>query len=81
MFFYICNSYNVTCNGFQEKLRVAAEEAESESEKIAENFLSGNLDVDNFLQLYLKKRTLCQTRKTKEEKFSQQLNSLAKAGF
>lgn len=64
-----------------DELRKAAGKADEESEQIADDFLNGKIDVDKFLSNYLKTRTLCQTRKTKEEKFSQQLNSLKKAGF
>lgn len=60
---------------------MAAVAAEKDSEKIADSFLNGDIDVDKFLSRYLKTRTLCQTRKTKEERFSQQLNNLEKAGF
>lgn len=62
-------------------MRKAAGNADEESERIADDFLSGNMDVERFLSLYLKTRMLCQTRKTKEEKFAQQLSSLEKAGF
>lgn len=65
----------------KEQLQSAAEEADKNSEEIAESFLRGELDVDKFVKVYLKARTLCQARKTKEEKFSQQLNNLEKAGF
>lgn len=64
-----------------DELSKAAGKADEESEKIADGFLNGRIDVEKFLSLYLKTRALCQTRKTKEEKFSQQLNSLEKAGF
>lgn len=64
-----------------EELRKAAGKADEDSEKIADDFMNGKIDVEKFLPLYLKIRALCQTRKTKEEKFSQQLNSLEKAGF
>lgn len=65
----------------QEELRKAARKADEESESIADDFLNGKIDVEKFLGLYLKTRALCQSRKTKEEKFSQQLSSLEKAGF
>lgn len=64
-----------------DELSKAAGKADEESDKIADDFLNGRIDVEKFLSMYLKTRALCQTRKTKEEKFSQQLNSLEKAGF
>ncbi|EFA03761.1 vacuolar protein sorting-associated protein 37A [Tribolium castaneum] len=65
----------------KEQLRLAAEKAESECESIADGFLKGEVDVDKFVNLYTKARSLCQARKTKEEKLSHQLESLSKAGF
>ncbi|KAL3283591.1 hypothetical protein HHI36_006729 [Cryptolaemus montrouzieri] len=65
----------------QEKLRVASRKADEDSEKLAELFLSGDMDVERFLSSYIKSRSLYQTRKTKEEKLSQQIDSLEKAGF
>ncbi|RZC34361.1 vacuolar protein sorting-associated protein 37A [Asbolus verrucosus] len=65
----------------KEQLRSAAQKAELECENIADTFLRGEIDVDKFVVLYTKTRALCQTRKTKEEKLSHQLDSLLKAGF
>lgn len=65
----------------KEELKLAAKNADDESEKIAESFLNGEIDVDKFANLYLATRTLSHVRKTKEEKLTQQLNNLAKAGF
>ncbi|XP_044267870.1 vacuolar protein sorting-associated protein 37A isoform X2 [Tribolium madens] len=65
----------------KEQLRLAAEKAESECETIADSFLNGEIDVEKFVNLYTKSRSLCQARKTKEEKLSHQLESLSKAGF
>lgn len=65
----------------KEQLRIAAQEADTQSEEIAKSFLDGELDVDNFLTDFLKMKTLSQTRKTKEEKLSEQLEKLEKAGF
>ncbi|KAI4465138.1 williams-beuren syndrome critical region protein-related [Holotrichia oblita] len=65
----------------KDQLKLAAESSEVESEKIADVFLKGGIDVDKFVNLYIQSRTLTQTRKTKEEKLSQQLQSLKKAGF
>ncbi|CAH0558209.1 unnamed protein product [Brassicogethes aeneus] len=65
----------------QDQLRIAASQAELEGEKIAENFLKGEMDVDRFVNQYISTRKLCQMRKTKEEKLGHQLDSLEKAGF
>ncbi|KAJ3654658.1 hypothetical protein Zmor_013832 [Zophobas morio] len=65
----------------KDQLRSGAEKAEQECENIADSFLKGDIDVDRFVTLYTKTRSLCQTRKTKEEKLSHQLDSLLKAGF
>ncbi|XP_030751140.1 vacuolar protein sorting-associated protein 37A [Sitophilus oryzae] len=65
----------------QEELRKSAKEAEDESDKIADSFLQGDLDVDTFLNMFIKSKSLCQLRKTKEEKLCHQLDRLEKAGF
>ncbi|KAK9888545.1 hypothetical protein WA026_000792 [Henosepilachna vigintioctopunctata] len=80
------NDYKTLCEKFspksiQEELRVASRKADEDSEKFAELFLSGEIDVDIFLSSYIKSRSLYQTRKTKEEKLSEQLDNLEKAGF
>ncbi|XP_050429020.1 vacuolar protein sorting-associated protein 37A [Adelges cooleyi] len=62
-------------------LKEAALKCDEESEKIAEQFLEGELDIDMFLQVYLKTRTLSYTRKAKEERLSYQLKQLKDAGF
>ncbi|XP_022899918.1 vacuolar protein sorting-associated protein 37A [Onthophagus taurus] len=65
----------------QEELKLAAEQSERDTEKIAESFLKGEMDVDKFVTLFMQSRALTQMRKTKEEKLSQQLESLERAGF
>ncbi|GJQ70224.1 putative modifier of rudimentary (Mod(r)) protein [Trypoxylus dichotomus] len=65
----------------KDQLKLAAEKSEAESEEIADAFLKGEIDVDKFVNVYIQSRTLTQMRKTKEEKLSQQLQSLKKAGF
>lgn len=65
----------------QDQLKSAAKIADAETEKIANAFLNGEIDVEKFLQTYLNSRKLTQMRKTKEEKLSQQLQSLKQAGF
>ncbi|XP_050302671.1 vacuolar protein sorting-associated protein 37A isoform X2 [Anthonomus grandis grandis] len=65
----------------QEELSKAAKEADQESEQITESFLDGAIDVDKFLNLFIRSKTKYQLRKTKEEKLGQQLDRLQKAGF
>lgn len=65
----------------EDQLRVAAQEADSESEKIAQSFLNGEIDLDKFLNDFIKMKTLSQARKTKVEKLGEQLDKLEKAGF
>lgn len=65
----------------QDQLQQVAEKSNIESEKVADAFLNGEIDVDKFVSSYIQIRTLSQTRKTKEEKLSQQLHNLEKAGF
>jgi len=72
---------NFSPRNIQEKLGTAAKKAEEDSEKIAESFLQGDLDVDKFLNLFIKSKSLCQLRKSKEEKLCHQLDRLEKAGF
>ncbi|XP_076269970.1 vacuolar protein sorting 37A isoform X2 [Rhynchophorus ferrugineus] len=65
----------------QEELRKSAKQAEEDSDKIVDSFLQGDLDVDSFLNIFIRTKALCQLRKTKEEKLCQQLDHLEKAGF
>lgn len=48
-------------SALQAGLKVAAHEAEEESNNIAENFLEGKTDVDDFLSSFMEKRTVCNT--------------------
>ncbi|VEN40480.1 unnamed protein product [Callosobruchus maculatus] len=65
----------------QEELRSAARKMEAESEKVAESFLNGTIDVDKFISNFISTRMTSQARKTKEEKLGQQLDKLERAGF
>lgn len=88
-------------SALQARLKVAAHQAEEESEDTAENFLEGRTDIDEFLTNFMEKRTvrsrtvsylsnvtfecwsdsfgvasqLCHSRRAKEEKLQQSLNS------
>ncbi|XP_056642440.1 vacuolar protein sorting-associated protein 37A [Diorhabda sublineata] len=65
----------------QEQLKLEAEKADIESERVAESFLNGDIDVDKFVSDFIKIKILSQSRKTKEEKLGQQLDRLEQAGF
>nr|XP_057938490.1 vacuolar protein sorting-associated protein 37A isoform X2 [Doryrhamphus excisus] len=59
----------------QARLKVAAHQAEEDSEETAENFLEGRTDIDEFLTSFMEKRTLCHSRRAKEEKLQQSVNT------
>ena len=40
-------------------MKVAAHEAEEESDNIAEDFLEGKTEIDDFLSSFMEKRTVC----------------------
>ncbi|XP_045902368.1 vacuolar protein sorting-associated protein 37A isoform X3 [Micropterus dolomieu] len=61
-------SESCSLSTLQARLKVAAHQAEEESEEIAENFLEGRTDIDEFLTSFMEKRTLCHSRRAKEEK-------------
>ena len=42
-------------------MKVAAHEAEEDSDNIAEDFLEGKTDIDDFLSSFMEKRTVCNT--------------------
>ncbi|PNF36530.1 hypothetical protein B7P43_G15870 [Cryptotermes secundus] len=65
----------------KESLRLAALHSDEESERIAEQFLGGRMSVEQFVSIYLQKRTVSQIRKTKEEKLGSQLSELQRAGY
>ncbi|XP_043496140.1 vacuolar protein sorting-associated protein 37A isoform X1 [Polistes fuscatus] len=70
-----------TPDQIKECLRQAADESHEKSEKIAEDFLNGKVDVERFLSTYIECRKLGQARRTKEEKLAHQLNELKRAGY
>jgi len=65
----------------QQQLKVAAMHAEEESEKIAESFLDGKMEIEEFLSKFMDRRILSHCRRAKEEKLHQQLMELKKSGF
>uniref|UniRef100_UPI00358F49E8 vacuolar protein sorting-associated protein 37A n=1 Tax=Myxine glutinosa TaxID=7769 RepID=UPI00358F49E8 len=52
------------------RLQVAILQSEEKSEQLAEQFLEGNLPAEQFICQYLDVRTLCHSRKAKEEHLS-----------
>lgn len=55
----------------QDNLKVAALQAEEESESIAERFLEGKITVEEFKKNYMSKRKLSHLRHAKEERLEQ----------
>ncbi|KAM7010143.1 vacuolar protein sorting-associated protein 37A isoform 2-T2 [Tautogolabrus adspersus] len=68
-------SESCSLSTLQARLKVAAHQAEEESEVTAENFLEGRTDIDEFLTSFMEKRTLCHSRRAKEEKLQQSINT------
>uniref|UniRef100_A0A8D1B691 VPS37A subunit of ESCRT-I n=2 Tax=Sus scrofa TaxID=9823 RepID=A0A8D1B691_PIG len=60
-----------SASALQARLKVAAHEAEEESDNIAEDFLEGKTDIDDFLSSFMEKRTIYHCRRAKEEKLQQ----------
>lgn len=52
----------------RQHLEIAASVAEEESEAIADEFLSKQITLEEFIQRFLEKRKLCHSRRAKEEK-------------
>lgn len=50
-----------SASALQARLKVAAHEAEEESDNIAEDFLEGKTEIDDFLSSFMEKRTVCNT--------------------
>uniref|UniRef100_A0A1A7WJZ7 Vacuolar protein sorting 37A n=1 Tax=Iconisemion striatum TaxID=60296 RepID=A0A1A7WJZ7_9TELE len=68
-------SESCSLSTLQARLKVAAHQAEEESEETAENFLEGRVDIDEFLASFMEKRTICHSRRAKEEKLQQSINT------
>nr|XP_055143115.1 vacuolar protein sorting-associated protein 37A isoform X2 [Symphalangus syndactylus] len=64
-------SESCSASALQARLKVAAHEAEEESDNIAEDFLEGKMEIDDFLSSFMEKRTICHCRRAKEEKLQQ----------
>ncbi|XP_066515853.1 vacuolar protein sorting-associated protein 37A [Hoplias malabaricus] len=68
-------SESCSLSALQARLKVAAHQAEEESEETAESFLEGKTEIDDFLTSFMEKRTLCHSRRAKEEKLQQAINA------
>uniref|UniRef100_J3S5G9 Vacuolar protein sorting-associated protein 37A n=1 Tax=Crotalus adamanteus TaxID=8729 RepID=J3S5G9_CROAD len=64
-------SESCSASALQARLKVAAHEAEEESDTIAEDFLEGKTEIDDFVSSFMEKRTICHCRRAKEEKLQQ----------
>ncbi|NP_001089334.1 vacuolar protein sorting 37 homolog A L homeolog [Xenopus laevis] len=67
-------SESCSLSALQARLKVAAHEAEEESDKIADEFLEGKIEIDEFLVNFMEKRTCCHSRRAKEEKLQQAIS-------
>ncbi|XP_030047300.1 vacuolar protein sorting-associated protein 37A isoform X1 [Microcaecilia unicolor] len=61
-------SESCSASALQVRLKIAAHEAEEESDAIAEDFLEGKVEIDDFLSSFMEKRMSCHCRRAKEEK-------------
>ncbi|CAL8329122.1 unnamed protein product [Merluccius merluccius] len=68
-------SESCSVSALQARVKVSAHQAEEESEETADNFLEGRSDIDDFLSSFMEKRTLCHSRRAKEEKLQQSINT------
>lgn len=57
-FFILLPYQSCSLSTLQARLKVAAHQAEEESEETAENFLEGRIDIDEFLNSFMEKRTV-----------------------
>lgn len=58
MFIFIFLRQSCSLSALQARLKVAAHQAEEESEETAENFLEGKTEIDDFLGNFMEKRTV-----------------------
>lgn len=57
-------------------LEASSAESEENSEKIAQDFLAGEIDIDKFLEDFSKERTIMHLRKVKIDKMSELIKEL-----
>ncbi len=58
MFALVFLHQSCSLSALQARLKVAAHQAEEESEETAENFLEGKTEIDDFLASFMEKRTV-----------------------
>ncbi len=58
MFALVFLYQSCSLSALQARLKVAAHQAEEESEETAENFLEGKTEIDDFLASFMEKRTV-----------------------
>ncbi|KAL1110093.1 hypothetical protein AAG570_008170, partial [Ranatra chinensis] len=80
------SEYQILCEKFnphriKESLRQSVIQIDEESEQLAERFLEGSVDLEKFLSGYISYRMVSHSRKAKDEKLSQQLEELKRAGY
>jgi len=78
---YVKLSEKYSPQSISDNLKISALKCDEESERIAEKFLAGDMNCDEFLQIYVKSRTKSYIRKGKEDRLNYQLKQLKKAGF
>lgn len=62
-------------------MEIAVSTADSECERHVDKFLHGQIEIQTFLDRYMKAKKLSALRKAKEERLSHQLKALEKATF
>lgn len=67
-------SESCSLSALQASLKVSAHEAEEESDNIAEDFLEGKTETEDFLSNFMEKRTSYHCRRAKEEKLQQAIS-------
>lgn len=65
----------------KELLQIAVSNADSTCDTFVEQFLSGSIDVQQFLDQYREAKRISAMRKAKEERLTHQLNELERATF
>lgn len=78
---YLRKSEEYEPQHIRELLQIAASDADVDCERHVELFLNGKIDVQTFLQSYTHSKKISSERKVKEERLTQQLEALERAGL
>lgn len=78
---YLRKSEEYEPQHIRELLQIAASDADIDCERHVELFLNGKIDVQTFLQSYTHSKKMSSERKVKEERLTQQLEALERAGL